>query len=152
MGFNRKKRDAFGPRFGELMGKSCHAAITAAYKKNRTLYDREIATIYQMLDTIETETDWNDTKAEQTPFPPRAAAAVAESLQVPDVAPEGERPAESAGDQAPDTDGAAAPVAPKRKPRSPNKGKKRATGTGRTGTDGFKTGSNEPDVSEGDSK
>ena len=60
MGFNTGKRNGIGPRFGELMGKHCHAALTAANRQDRAGYDKEIADIYQMLDTIEQETDWGD--------------------------------------------------------------------------------------------
>jgi hypothetical protein len=58
MSFNRRKRDPFGPRFGELLGKHCHAAITAASRGKREEYDRLIADIYQMLDSLESETAW----------------------------------------------------------------------------------------------
>lgn len=61
MSFNTRKRNPIGPRFGELMGKHCHAALTAAARGKRAEYDREVADIYQMLDTVEQETNWNDT-------------------------------------------------------------------------------------------
>ena len=60
MSFNkvRRKRDPFGPRFGELMGKTCHQAITAAARGKREQFDRLVKELYQMLDSIETETVW----------------------------------------------------------------------------------------------
>lgn len=60
MSFNRvrRNRDPFGPRFGELMGKTCHQAITAAARGKREQFDALVKDLYQMLDSIETETVW----------------------------------------------------------------------------------------------
>jgi hypothetical protein len=58
MSFNLRKRNIIGPRFGELMGKHCHAALTAAARHDRAEYDKCIAAIENMMDTIENETDW----------------------------------------------------------------------------------------------
>jgi hypothetical protein len=66
MTFNLKKRNTFGPRFGEIMGKHCHAALTAAARKNRIEYERCVTEIYQMLDSIELETDWNESEPTAT--------------------------------------------------------------------------------------
>lgn len=76
MSFNRRKRNALGPRFGEIMGKRCHAAITAANRLDREAYDREVADIHQMLDTIETET-WKQ-EDEPTPVEVQPAPVAAE--------------------------------------------------------------------------
>ena len=64
MSFNklRRKRDPFGPRFGELMGKHCHQALTAAARGKREEFDSLVKDLYQMLDTIETETEWPEAK------------------------------------------------------------------------------------------
>jgi len=83
MSFNRlrRKRDPFGPRFGELMGKHCHAALTAAAKGNRDEYDRLVKELYQMLDSIDTETEWPEEekkvvkKDEPTPVAPESKQA-----------------------------------------------------------------------------
>lgn len=82
MSFNktRRKRDPFGPRFGELMGKTCHQAITAAARGKREQFDALVKDLYQMLDSIETETVWPEEKKavekdEPTPVAPKAKPA-----------------------------------------------------------------------------
>lgn len=81
MSFNRTKPNRLGPRFGEIMGKNCHAAITAANKGDRKAYDARVADIYRMLDTVETET-WGakDDAADQPtePVSPPSVAAEGE--------------------------------------------------------------------------
>ena len=74
MGFNLRSRNVLGPRFGELMGKHCHAAITAANKGDRDAYEARVADIYQMLDTVETESwpEEKEVKSEPTPVAPKA--------------------------------------------------------------------------------
>ena len=82
MSFNklRRKRDPFGPRFGELMGKHCHQALTAAARGKREEFNRLVRDLYQMIDSIETETEWledrpstkkEEKKDEPTPVAPK---------------------------------------------------------------------------------
>lgn len=118
MSFNLRKRNIFGPRFGEIMGKHCHAALTASNRKDRAAYDAEVATIYQMLDTIETETDWKVDAAE---------------TNVPKVAAEAKPVEESAGPPPPPESGAATAKRPSTKVPSANSGKKRTPSTKRRG-------------------
>lgn len=59
----KNRRNRLGPRFGEKMGRYCHAAITAAYRNQREVYDQAVANIYQMLDTVEQETWGQEEKA-----------------------------------------------------------------------------------------
>jgi tRNA U34 5-carboxymethylaminomethyl modifying GTPase MnmE/TrmE len=91
MSFNkiRRQRDPFGPRFGELMGKHCHQAITAASRGKREEFDRLVKDLYQMLDSIETETDWPEEKKVEKKDEPTT------------VAPETKRVTKSAGNKKP---------------------------------------------------
>ena len=71
MSFNktRRVRDPFGPRFGELMGKHCHQALTAAARGKREEFDALVKDLYQMLDSIETDTVWPEEKKKDEPTP-----------------------------------------------------------------------------------
>jgi hypothetical protein len=142
MSFNRlNRRNHIGPRFGELMGKHCHAALTAAARGKREEYDRCVADIYQMLDTVENETNWPETKREDPRF-------VKEKKDAPTkVAPESEPAAPSAGSTTPAPEGPAVSKPASSKPRSTNKRKKRtARPTGSGAKDRGATG-RESDVS-----
>jgi hypothetical protein len=90
MSFNkvRRARDPFGPRFGELMGKTCHQAITAAARGKREQFDALVKDLYQMLDSIETETTWPEEKEVRKDEPTA-------------VAPEAKRVTKSAGNKKP---------------------------------------------------
>ena len=133
MGFNRRKRDPFGPRFGELMGKECHAALTASARGNREQYDACVQRIYLMLDSIETETNWPDEKTEKKNEPTPVAA-------------EGEPTTTSEGSEAQAVEGPA-PARPTRKrTKRANAGKKRNDGPTGPGTSGRKSSVGKPDV------
>lgn len=122
MGFNKSNRNALGPRFGELMGKECHAAITAAYRKQYETYQRHVETIYQMLDTIETETWGAENEKNET----TGAVPVVE-VPPTGVASEVESPKEGAGTKKAPAAGAGKSKRTGKGARSPNKGSKRTS-------------------------
>jgi hypothetical protein len=101
MSFNkaRRKRDPFGPRFGELMGKHCHQALTAAARGKREEFEALVKDLYQMLDTIETETVW----PEEAPTPESVIATIVEEVEDEPtrVAPKSKRVTKNKGNKKP---------------------------------------------------